>query len=325
MSIDISRRELITLLGGATVAWPLAARAQQPALPVIGFLNGQTVASFRHLVAAFQRGLNEVGFVLDRNVAIEYRWADGHTDRLPALANELIRRRVDVIVATGGADPSHVATERIPIVASFGGDPVRFGHVASFNRPGGHITGMTVFSTDLLAKLMELLHELVPRGSIGVLLDPTFDWGQRQAVETAAPAIGRNIRIAEVRTDADLEEAFAILAKANVTGVVAAGGPLFTNLRHRLLAWTARLALPTIYDVREFTVAGGLMSYGTNVPDVYRQIGLYTGRVLKGEKPADLPVLQPAKFDMAINLKTAKALGLDGPTSILLRADEVIE
>jgi putative tryptophan/tyrosine transport system substrate-binding protein len=296
-------------------------------MPVIGFLNAQKAAGFQHLVAAFQRGLNEVGFVEGQNVAIEYRWADGQTDRLPALADELIRRRVAVIVTTGGANPAQVATASIPIVASFGGDPVRLGHVTSLNRPGGNITGMIVLSSDLDAKRLELMHELVPRGSIGVLLDPTRDWAdqQRRTVETAATTIGREIRIAEASTDADLEKAFAILADAHVAGVVETGGPLFYNLRDHVLALTVRLALPVIYEERDFTVAGGLMSYGTNVPDVYRQIGRYTGRVLKGEKPADLPALQPVKFDMAINLKTAKALGLDVPTSILLRADEVIE
>ena len=231
-----------------------------------------------------------------------------------------------VIVATGGAI-AQVATASIPIVATFGGDPVRLGHVAGLNQPGGNITGMIVLSFDLEAKRLELLHELVPTGSIGVLLDRAFDWAdlQQRVVETAAATIGRGIRIAEASTDADLEKAFAILADAHVAGVIVTGAPLFYNLRDHVLALTARLALPVIYEQREFTVAGGLMSYGTNVPNVYRQIGRYTGRVLKGEKPADLPVLQPVKFDVAINLKTAKALGLDVPTSILLRADEVIE
>ena len=321
------RREFITLFGGVAATWPLSARAQQLAMPVIGFLNAQKAAGFRHLVAAFQRGLNEAGFVEGQNVAIEYRWADGYIDRLPALADELIRRRVDVIVATGGANPTQVATASIPIVASFGGDPVRLGHAASLNRPGGNITGMIVLSFDLEAKRLELLHELVPRGSVGVLLDPAFDWAdlQQRVVETAAATIGREIRIAEASTDTDLEKAFAILADAHVAAVVVTGAPLFYNLRDHVLALTARLALPVIYEQREYTVAGGLMSYGTSVPNVYRQIGRYTGRVLKGEKPADLPILQPVKFDMAINLKTAKALGLDVPTSILLRADEVIE
>src|SRR5271166_1963120 len=254
----MKRRQFIALLGGAAAAWPLAAHAQQPAMPVIGFLNAQKAAGFQHLVAAFQRGLNEVGFVEGQNVAIEYRWADGHIDRLPALANELIRRRVAVIVATGGANPAQVATASIPIVASFGGDPVRLGHVVSLNRPGGNITGMIVLSFDLEAKRLELLHELVPRGSIGVLLDPAFDWAdlQQRVAETAAATIGREIRIAEASSDADLEKAFAILADAHVAGVVVTGGPLFYNLRDHVLALTARLALPVVYEEREFTVAG---------------------------------------------------------------------
>lgn len=323
------RREFIGLIGGAAATWPLAARTQQVAMPIVGFLNAQTAAGFQHLVAAFKRGLNEVGFVEGQNVAIEYRWADGHPDQLPTLVDELVRLHVAVIVATGGAHAeAKITNAGIPVVASFGGDPIRLGYVASLNRPGGNVTGMTVFTADLEAKRMELLHELVPKGSLGVLLDPTTMDGvdlQRQAVKTAALAIGREIRFAEAGTDADLEQALTTLAEANVVGVDVSGSPLFNNRRNHILALTARLALPAVYENREFTAAGGLMSYGTNVPDVYRQIGVYAGRVLKGEKPADLPVLQPEKFDIAVNRKTAKALGLEFPTSILLRADEVIE
>lgn len=323
------RREFIGLIGGAAATWPLAARTQQVAMPIVGFLNAQTAAGFQHLVAAFKLGLNEVGFVEGQNVAIEYRWADGYPDQLPTLVDELVRLHVAVIVATGGAHAeAKITNAGIPVVASFGGDPIRLGYVASLNRPGGNVTGMTVFTADLEAKRMELLHELVPKGSLGVLLDPTTMDGvdlQRQAVKTAALAIGREIRFAEAGTDADLEQALTTLAEANVVGVDVSGSPLFNNRRNHILALTARLALPAIYENREFTAAGGLMSYGTNVPDVYRQIGVYAGRVLKGEKPADLPVLQPEKFDIAVNRKTAKALGLEFPTSILLRADEVIE
>lgn len=324
------RREFIALLGGAAATWPLAARAQRPGMPVIGFLNALSAAGFQHLVAAFQRGLNEAGFVDGQNVVIEYRWADGHLDSLPALADDLVRRNASVIVATGGANlAAKTATASIPIVASFGSDPVRAGFVGSLNRPGGNITGMTFFSADLEAKRLELLHELIPKGTIGVLLDSATDPPsaelQQQAAERAALAIGREIRIVEASTDADLEKAFAILAEAHVAGVDLASGPLFNNLRSHILALTERFALPAIHENREFTVAGGLMSYGANAPDIYYQIGLYTGRVLKGEKAADLPVLQPEKFDMAVNLKTAKVLGLVVPTSILLRANEVIE
>ena len=256
-------------------------------------------------------------------------WADGQLDQVPTLVDELIRLRVAVIVATGGAHAeAKITNAGIPVVASFGGDPVRLGYVASLNRPGGKVTGMTVFTSDLEAKRMELLHELVPKGSIGVLVDPiTMDGAdlQRRAIEAAGLAIGREVRIMEAGTDADLENALTALAEAHVAGVDVSGSPLFNNRRNHILALTARLALPAVYENREFTAAGGLMSYGTNVPDVYRQIGVYAGRVLKGERPGDLPVLQPEKFDTAVNRKTAKALGLEFPTSILLRADEVIE
>ena len=298
-------------------------------MPVIGFLNGQTAASFAHLVAGFQHGLNENGFVEGQNVTIEYRWADRLTDRLSELAADLVRRQVDVIVATGGANfAAKAATTTIPIVATFGSDPVKQGFVASLNRPGGNITGMTVFSAELEVKRFELLNEIMPRGAIvGYLLDPSFEGAalQRQSVETASRTMGRELRIVEASNDADLEQAFAALVEAHVGGLGVSSNQLFNSLRDHVLALTTRLAVPAIYEVREFTVAGGLMSYGTNIPDVYRQIGVYTARVLKGDKPADLPLIQPAKFDMAINLKTAKALGIDVPTSILLRADEVIE
>lgn len=322
------RREFIGLIGGAAAAWPLATHAQSP-MPVIGFLNGQTAAGFTHLVAAFQHGLNESGFVEGQNVTIEYRWADGHADRVSALAADLVSRHIAVLVATGGAHLAvRAATTTIPIVASIGGDPVKLGLVASLNRPGGNFTGVSVFASDLEAKRLELLNEIVPHGTtVGFLFDPTFDAAtqQRQAVETASRTIGREVRIVAASTDADLEKAFAILAEAHVAGLVVSATPLFNNLRSKVLALTAQLRLPAIYEVREFTAAGGLMSYGTNLPEVYRQIGIYTGRVLKGEKPADLPVLEPTKFDMAINLRTAKAQGIDMPTSILLRANEMLE
>jgi len=325
----MQRRAFITLLGGTAVAWPLGASAQQPALPVIGFLNAQSAASFAHLVTAFQHGLNESGFVEGQNVTIEYRWADRHADRLSELAADLVSRRVNVLVATGGANgAAKAATTTIPIVASFGGDPVKSGFVASLNRPGGNITGVNVFSSELEAKRLELLNEIVPRGAIiGYLFDPTLDVAdlQRRAVETAGRTVGRDVRIVEASTDADLEKAFAQLAEAHVAGLAVASNPLFNSIRDHVLALTAKSKLPAIYEAREFAVAGGLMSYGTNIPEVYRQVGIYTGRVLKGERPSDLPVLQPAKFDTTINLRTAKALGIDVPTSTLLRADEVIE
>ena len=323
------RRELISLLGGALAAWPLAAQGQQQT-PLVGFLNGQTAAGFTHLIAAFKQGLNETGFFEGQNVTIEYRWADQHFDRLPELAADLVRRQPAVLVGTGGAHIAAIAaTKTIPIVVSFGGNPVKLGFVTSLNRPGGNVTGMTVFSDELEAKRFELINEIVPRGLVvGYLLDPKFSdaaESERTAIETAARTFGREVRIVEASSDADLNKAFAILQQARVGGLVISSTPLFNNLRDNILALTTRLRLPAVYEAREFVMAGGLMSYGTNVPEVYRQIGIYTGRVLKGEKPADLPVLEPTKFDMAINLRAAKTLGIDMPTSILLRANEVIE
>ncbi len=271
----------------------------------------------------------ENGFVEDQNVTIEYRWAEGHLDQLPELASELIRLQPDVLVGTGGANTAAmVATKIIPVVVSFGGDPVKLGYVVRLNHPGGNVTGVAIFSAVLEAKRLELMNEILRRGAtIGYLYDPDFDFADvgRRNVETAARTIGREVRIVEVRKDADLEKAFATLTETHVGGVVMAASALNVNLRDHLLALTTRLRLPAVHETREFVLAGGLMSYGTNVPEVYRQIGIYTGRILKGEKPADLPVLEPTKFDMAINLRTAKALGIDMLTSILLRADEVIE
>jgi putative tryptophan/tyrosine transport system substrate-binding protein len=322
------RREFFTLLGSAAAAWPLIARAQQQ-IPLIGFLNGQTAAGYTHLVSAFTQGLKETGFVGGQNVTIEYRWADQHFDRLPELAADLVRRQPTVLVATGGAQMAVIAaTKTIPIVAAFGGDPVRLGYVASLNHPSGNVTGVTIFSADLEAKRLELINEVVPRGEIiGYLFAPNFDYSDagRREVESAAQRIRRDIRVVEVSNDADLEKAFATVAELHVGGVLMAANSLFNNLRDHVLALTTRLKLPAVYEQREFVAAGGLMSYGTNVPEVYRQVGIYTGRVLKGEKPADLPVLEPTKFDMSVNLKTAKALGVDMPTSILLRANETIE
>ena len=323
----MTRREFIALIGGSA-AWPLLARAQQQT-PLVGFLNGQTAAGYTHIVAAFTHGLNETGFVEGQNVTIEYRWADQHVDRLPELAADLVRIHPTVLVATGGSQAAVIAaTKTIPIVMSSGGDPVKLGYVASLNHPGGNVTGVTIFSADLEAKRLELMNEILPRGAtIGYLYDPNFDFADagRRNAETAARTIGREVRIVEATKDADLEKAFVTFAEAHVGGVVMAASALTNNLRDHLLALTTRLKLPAVHESREFVVAGGLMSYGTNVPEVYRQIGIYTGRVLKGEKPADLPVLEPTKFDMSINLKTAKALGIDMPTSILLRANEIIE
>jgi putative ABC transport system substrate-binding protein len=329
MQIDLlRRRDVITLLGGAAT-WPLAARAQQGVLPVIGFLNGQTAAGFVHLTAAFQVGLGEAGFSEGRNVAIEYRWANGDGQRMRMLAEELIDLRITVLVAMGGAHlAAKDATSSVPIVCGMGNDPVKLGLVESIQRPGGNVTGMCVVTADLEAKRLEMLHEAVPKDAeIGVLVDPNYiDLAdQIQEVQRTARALGRVARIVHAGADNELDAAFAKLSDLRVGGIVVTGNPFFNNRRDRLLALSARFGGPVIYESREFTAAGGLMSYGTNLPDVYRQVGVYTGRVLKGEKPADLPILFPTRFDVAINLKTAKALGLEVPTSILLRANEVIE
>src|SRR5262245_26950235 len=318
-----TRRALIAALASAA-AWPWAVRAQQPAMPVIGFLNGQSPGSFMHLLAAFREGLAETGYSEGRNVVIEYRWAEGHLAQAPALATDLVRQRVDVIAAAGRAHlAAKAATSTIPIVCTTGGDPIKEGLVASLNRPGGNVTGVTTFDSDLDTKRLELLHELVPQAAlVGVILSASSN---QQNVEAAARALGRKIEIVVIATVADIEGALAGLRAMNADALSVATGPLGYNRRAELIAAAERHAIPVIYETRETVLAGGLMSYGTSIPAVYRQIGIYTGRVLKGEKPADLPFLRPSKFEMAVNLKTAKALGLSIPTSLLLRADEVIE
>ena len=323
----LQRRNFITLVG-TSVAWPLVARAQQPALPVIGFLSAQTPSDYAHVVAAFHRGLNEGGFVEGRNVAIEYRWAEQQTERLPALTADLIYRQVSVIVATGGATEAAIATigsVPIPIVALFGGDPVKLGYAESINRPGKNITGVNFVSAELHAKRLELLHELVPSVLIAVLLDRRFISEQLPLVTTAAHALGRQIQVTHASSASDIDAAFATVVEIRAVVLAVGGGALFNARRNQLVALAARHKIPAMYEFREHVLVGGLMSYGPNVPEMYRQIGGYTARVLKGEKPADLPVLLPTKFDMAINLKTARALGLDVPATLLARADEVIE
>ena len=324
----IRRREFITLLGGAA-AWPTAARAQQGARPVIGFLNGQSPESFAHLLRAFHQGLSETGYVEGQNATIEYGWAEGYSDRLPELARDLVRRQVAVIVAAGGAHlAAKAATTNIPIVFTTPGEPVQEGLVASFNRPGGNATGISVFTVTLEAKRFELLNELVPKAAtIGVLLDPTFSSVGMQLAEaqTAARATGRELRVLNVSTDAEIDEAFSILVETRAGGLVVGGNPFLNGKRNKLIALAARETIPAIYEARESTIAGGLMSYGPSITDVYRRLGVYAGRILKGEKPSDLPVLQPTKFELLINLKTAQALGLTLPPTLLARADEVIE
>jgi putative ABC transport system substrate-binding protein len=326
----IRRREFITLLGGAA-AWPLAVGAQQAAMPVIGFLGGGSPDAFAHVVNAFRQGLYETGFAEGQNVTIEYRWAEGQYDRLPALVADLIRQKSAVIVATGGdvgVRAAKKAATAIPIVFTSGSDPVAAGFVSSLNRPGGNVTGVSLFVSVLEGKKLELLRELVPMAAvIGFLVNPN---NPRADVDTAdmqaaARALGKLLLILKADGEHDFDAVFTNLAQQRVDALVVHTEPFFLSRRDHLVELAARYSIPTIYGLREFAAAGGLISYGTKLSDSYRQVGIYTGKILKGEKPADLPVVQPTKFEFVINLKAAKALGLTVPTSLLVRADEVIE
>jgi ABC-type uncharacterized transport system substrate-binding protein len=327
----VKRREFITLLGGAAASWPLGARAQQAALPVIGFMSGRSAADSAHLVAAFREGLGEAGFVEGQNVIIEFRWADGQYDRLPALAAELVSRPVAVLLGVGG-DPSAIAAKRatstIPIVFGVGGDPIKAGLVDSFNRPGANVTGYTLLTNEMESKRVGLLRELVPGVAlVGVLLNPKFAPAaqQSQQIENAARSVDQKLVIATASSDEELSAAFALLVRERVNALLVAADPYFDTRRDRIIAFAAQNRLPAIYHFREFAAAGGLLSYGPRITDGYRQAGNYTGQILKGAKPGNLPVLQPTKFEMVINLKTANALNLALPNSIQLLADEVIE
>jgi len=322
------RREFITLLGGAA-AWPLTARAQQ-SRPVVGFVyTDQTASEAAPFITAFHQGLREVGFIEGQNVAVEHRWVGRQYDRLPAFAAEMVRRQVAVIVGnTPPALAAKTATSTIPIVFFSGTDPVKLGLVASFNRPGGNATGVSFWSAALEAKRLGLLHELLPQATtIAALVDPNFltTTGQLEDLQNAARALGKQIYILRASTESELDNGFATLAQQRPDALIVAAAPFFTARRKQLVALADRHRIAAIYSWREFPAAGGLISYGASFTDAFRQVGIYTGRILKGEKPADLPVLQPTKYELIINTKTAKALGLQVPDKLLALADEVIE
>jgi putative tryptophan/tyrosine transport system substrate-binding protein len=319
----------MTLIGSAAV-WPLTAQAQQPAMPVVGFLRVTSPADSTHLVAAFRQGLKEAGFVEGQNVVIEYRWAEGQHDRLPALAVDLVQRKVAVIAATSAlaALTAKAATSTVPIVFIIGVDPVRTGLVASLNRPGGNVTGVTFTTVDLTSKRLGQLHELVPKAElIGVLLDPNLPEVDVEVrdVEAAARTIGRRVLVVKAASAGEFNAAFSTIVQAGVGALLVGGGPFFTSQRQRLALLSARHAIPTSYAEREFAVAGGLMSYGPSQADAYRRAGVYAARILKGEKAGDLPVDQATKFELVINLGTAATLGIAVPTALQLLADELID
>ncbi|MFY9836617.1 MAG: ABC transporter substrate-binding protein [Xanthobacteraceae bacterium] len=325
------RREFITVFLGTAVSWPLAARAQQPVTPVVGFMSGRSSEDSAHLVSAFRQGLGETGFVEGQNVEIEFRWARGDYDRMPGLAADLVSRKVAVLVGVGG-DVSAVAatkaTKTIPVVFGMGGDPVKAGIVASFNRPGGNATGYTLWTSEMESKRLGLLRELVPGVRlIGVLLNPQFPPTEQELedLEPAAKAVSQQLFVARADNDAELDAALTSFAQQGVGAFLVTAAPFFDTRYDRIIGFATQHRLPAVYQFREYAAAGGLMSYGPDFVESYRNAGIYVGRILKGEKPGDLPILQPTKFDFVINLKTAKALGLTAPPTLLAEAGEVIE
>ena len=325
------RREFITLLAGATVAWPFAARAQQSAMPVVGFLHSSSPGGYASRVAAFRQGVNEAGYIEGRNVTIEYRWAEGHNDRLPELAADLVRRNVTVIAATTtpAALAAKAATATIPIVFVTAGDPVKLGLVAGLNRPGGNLTGVTTLSVEVAPKRLEALYEIIPTATTFALLisssSPALAESTTRDVRASARTLGVQLHVVSATMDNEIDDAFASLAKLRAGGLVIGSDTFFTSRSERLPSLALRYALPAVYEWREFAAAGGLISYGTDSRDAYRLAGIYTARVLKGEKPADLPMQQATKVELYINLKTAKTLGITIPLVLSGRADELIE
>jgi putative ABC transport system substrate-binding protein len=324
------RRKFITLVGGA-VTWPFAVRAQQSAMPLIGFLNSQSAGSFSHLVAGFQQGLREAGFLEGQNIQIEYRWAEGQYERLPALANDLVHRGIAVLVATGG-EPAALAakasTQAIPIVFIIGGDPVRMGLVTSMNRPGGNVTGLTLLSTEIEGKRLGLLQELVPKANlIAVLINPDFPAteNRRRDVLEAASRAGLKTIVVSASSESQFEPAFTTAVEQRADALLVFADPFFNSRRDQLAALAAHYKIPAVYEFREYALAGGLMSYGVNIVELYREAAHYTARILRGAKPSDLPITQPTKFDFVINQKAAKGLALEVPDKLLALADEVIE
>jgi putative tryptophan/tyrosine transport system substrate-binding protein len=328
--VQLKRRDFITLLGGAAAAWPVSAHAQQPTMPMVGFLHVASPGAFPHLLAGFRQGLKDAGVIEGQDATIEFRWAEGHYDRLPELADELVRQRVSVLVAVGGEDSAlaaKAATTTIPIVFLVARDPALTGLVVSLSRPGGNATGVNLYGAELGAKRLGLLHDLVPTASvIGLLLNPGYLTAEAEVKEVDATArrIGCEILLLKASNDSEIDAAFAAM-RTRIGALLVGTDPFFNSRRRHIVTLAARESVPVMFDQREFAAAGGLISYGTSLADAYRQVGIYAARILRGEKPSELPVLQPTKFELVINLQTARTLGLTVPPTLLARADEVIE